>query len=265
MYRELLHIWGPFSINSYGLCIALGLTVFIILIYRHPLRKQYVTDDQLYQAFFIGIIATLFGGRLLYILENWDNIYGFWQFFEIWNGGLSILGGIISCLIAIVLYIKSLGLPVLLLMDIPALYAPLAQACGRFGCFMAGCCHGLPFDGFWAVTYSDPLSFAPLSISLHPTQLYSVLIFLGIFWYMQAIANRYALKPGTLLLLYLMLSSLERYFVDFWRADREFVGPEFFRAFSLHQWIAITIAGVSALVLTIKYSSSENSTRHESV
>ena len=75
----------------------------------------------------------------------------------------------------------------------------------------------------WAVTYRDPESIAPIELSLYPTQIYSSLTFLFIFIFMQFLYSRYKLKQGTLLTIYLMLSSLERISIDFLRGDRDII------------------------------------------
>jgi phosphatidylglycerol:prolipoprotein diacylglycerol transferase len=264
MYRELLHIWGPFSINSFGLFVALGLALFTFLLYRHPQRKQYLTDEQLFNGLYIGIIATLLGGRLLYSMQNAEAFTNIWDVFALWQGGLSILGGIISCILAIVAYLAWLRIPVILVLDIAALYAPLAQAFGRIGCFCAGCCHGMVCNSWYGITYTDPASFAPLYTPLHPTQLYSAGLFFLLFGILAFLSRRHA-APGMIVTTYLVLSSCERFVVDFWRADREFIGHTFFDILSLHQWIALSIALISLCIYTIHRTIQRPLTNHEPV
>ncbi len=261
MYRELCHIWGPFSINSYGLFIAIGLGLMMTLVFYHPMRRNYLTDDQVFQGFFIGIIATLSGGRLLYILEKWRTFESFSDIFAIWQGGLSILGALIGCITALLGYFILHKIPILPVLDLGALYAPLAQAFGRIGCFMAGCCHGIVYTGWQAITYTDPNSFAPLHKPLHPTQLYSAATFLGIFILLQLISRLHTLKDGQLFTLYLFCASMERFAIDFWRADR---GP-IYGLFSLHQWIAATIAGACLLLFAFIAWHPSRAVQHESI
>lgn len=223
MYPQILHIYGPFSINSYGLMIALGLLLFLWLVTRDPRREKILSTDQLSNTIMVGVIAGLLGGRLLYFLSEQHQIKTFLDFFALWQGGLSILGAIIAILICVPLYLRSQNIPALPFFDLAAVYAPLLQSISRIGCFLAGCCYGMHTNLPWAITYTNPKSLAPLCMPLHPTQLYAALTLFGIFLFMKLYAqNRYN-KPGQLISLYLILTSLGRFFIDFWRADRIFV------------------------------------------
>lgn len=247
MYREILPIWGPFSINSFGLCIAVGLVIFTWLFVNNSARKALINDDQLSSLLTFGIIATLCGGRFLYIIQNWHFMDSIVAIIALWNGGLSILGGIIGCLLFVLLYSTINRIPIFPLFDVIALYAPIIQTFGRLGCFCAGCCHGTFCCSWYAVTYTDPNSFAPLNIPLHPTQLYSALSLFVLFWILHILARK-KLPTGTILGAYLLLSSTERFIIDFWRADREFVQGGYCGILSLHQWIALLII-IAALAL----------------
>jgi phosphatidylglycerol:prolipoprotein diacylglycerol transferase len=107
------------------------------------------------------------------------------------------------------------------LMDLASQYAPLMQAIARIGCLLAGCCYGkLAPDLPWAITFTRPDGFAPLQLPLHPTQIYFGLASLCIFFIMVTVARVSTTKPGQLTCLYLILESLSRFTLDFWRGDR---------------------------------------------
>ena len=57
-------------------------------------------------------------------------------------------------------------------------------------------------------------------------------------------------KPGQLVLLYLILESIERFVVDFWRGDREFFTSDgFWGIFSVHQYIALGLCVVALIIM----------------
>jgi phosphatidylglycerol---prolipoprotein diacylglyceryl transferase len=174
MYPKLLHIYGPLYLQSYGLCIALGLTVFAWLLYRDKRRRQIMNDDQFHTLILIGAISGIVGGRILYFMTEVP-IHQFYQFFEFWQGGFAVLGSVLGVLLVIPWCLKKYNLPGLPLLDRVALYGPLLQGISRIGCFLAGCCYGKQTLLPWAITYSNPECMAPLGIALHPTQLYSAL------------------------------------------------------------------------------------------
>ncbi len=265
MYRELLPIWGPISINSFGLCISIGFILFMQLIFRNSTRQALISDQQLNTLLLGGIAATLLGSRTLYLVQNWHSLHSWTDIFAIADGGLSIMGGILSCIIWVLFFSITHHIPALPLFDTLVLYVPMLQAFGRLGCFCAGCCHGTTCTAWFAVTYTDPKSFAPLHIPLHPTQLYSALTLLAICFTLYLIAQRKP-APGTLLAVYLLLSGSERFVIDFWRADREFISHQYFKLFSLHQWLALLFIMVAFVLLVfIPRLRSSRITTHEPV
>ncbi|MFH1831634.1 MAG: prolipoprotein diacylglyceryl transferase family protein [bacterium] len=226
MFPRLIHIYGPLWIQSYGVMIAIGFLAFLYCTYRHPLRKRLVSGEVYLNAVFLGLIAGIFGGRILFVLTDFREFASNWvDMFYPWIGGFSVLGSIIAVLVTVPLYlkkhIKQEG-QVLVIFDLAGVYGPLMQSIARIGCFLAGCCYGVPVGGhvWWAVTFTDSVGSAPLCIALHPAQIYSSLFLLGIFIVMRVLVANFMFRPGQLLFLYLILESIERFSVDFFRGDR---------------------------------------------
>lgn len=243
MTRELFHIYGPFSIQSFGLAIAIGLLVFSYLFLHDARRKKIISVDNFLNVLFYGICIGVAGGRVLALFAG-DPIEKITDVFAVWQGGLSLLGGVLALLICVPWYLHYLKVPLLPFIDLVALYAPLLQSISRLGCFMAGCCFGHQCDLPWAITYTDAHSFAPLLVALHPTQLYSALLLLGLFLFLYYVGQYYVRRKGQLFALYIGGLGIERFCVDFLRADREFSVLPYF---SLHQWISLLLI-VGALV-----------------
>lgn len=241
MSRELIHIYGPFSIQSFGLIITVGLLLFTWLIHRHSLRKKLLNDEQFSTVILLGVVSGILGGRLLYVAQEYGSMTSIREAFSFWEGGFSILGTIVAVLTTIGIYLKKIKVPILPFFDLITMYAPLLQAISRLGCFVAGCCYGLPTSLPWAVTYTDPTIAAPTCVALHPTQLYSSIFLFSIFLFLRFKATKFHLKAGQLTMLYLMLASSERFIVDFWRADRAYFASATFRMLSVHQWLALSI------------------------
>jgi phosphatidylglycerol---prolipoprotein diacylglyceryl transferase len=256
MYPYLMHIYGPLYINSYGLMIALAILIFIKVLLSDSRCTGLITHDQLMQGVIIGTIAGLIGARILWVLTNAHELNYWWEFFEIWNGGLSVLGAIIVLLPVLIVYMKRHGLPVLPVLDIVSTYAALLQGVSRIGCFLSGCCYGKHAFVPWAITYVNPHVNAPLGIALHPTQLYSSLVFCGIFIIMTLVVRKNIFQHGVALCIYLMLSSAERFFIDFFRGDREFMDG-LMTVLSFNQVIALGIMVLSAVALV--YLRTQNS------
>lgn len=242
MYPNICQIYGPLYLNNYGLAIFIGILVFIHLANKNKRREQLTSKDKFINIVVYGTIAGVAGGRLLNILTNWQS-YTLFEAFAFWEPGYSVLGSIISITIFLYWYLKKESIPVKPFFDLVGIYAPLLQSISRVGCFFAGCCFGAKTNVAWAITYTHPDSAthaAYMFTPIHPTQLYSSILLFIAFWIMLQLEKRLK-TPGLLFTSYLMLSSTERFIVDFWRADREFYSLEILKSLSIHQWISMVI------------------------
>lgn len=241
----LFPLYGSFAIHWYGVMVAIGVLIAIHLSEREMLQKKLLSSALYHELLFLCIITGIFGGKLVYILseESWS-LYSFMAFFQ---GGFSILGTItaIMCTLLFVLYKRNKE--ILPILDIIACYAPLIQAFGRVGCFLAGCCHGTATMSSFAVTYTHQLSLAPLGIPLCPTQLYSAFILGGICVFLWSLKKVIRTK-GLLSCAYILSISAERFTMDFFRDDRIWTSYSSFLSF--HQLFALLLGG-SALVLLL--------------
>lgn len=167
MPSELLHIYGPISIHSYGLFIVIGIFTFIEFVKRDPRFASLNIGDKFINIVLVGAAIGLLGGRILFLLTE-ENNWCFTDLCSFWSGGFSILGGIISLVTIFPLYIYYQGIPVLRFTDLIATYAAIMLSISRIGCYFAGCCYGIATACAWGVTYTDLGSSAPLNIQMHP-------------------------------------------------------------------------------------------------
>ncbi len=242
MWHTLLHIYGPVSIHSYGLMIAIGLIIFLYLIHRDPRFQALGLASRFNQILLIGIVAALIGGRLLFFISHPEFLTNPLDLITFWQGGFSILGTILAVLFTVPWYLKLVKIPIIPLLDLVAIYAPLLQSISRIGCLLAGCCYGIPTSRPWAIAYTDTGSIAPLYVCLHPTQLYSAISLLLIFSGMYFVLRHRFKKPGQLTCFYILFIGLERFIIDFWRGDRATS-----LLFSLNQYVAVGMV-IGALI-----------------
>jgi|SRR5581483_13828 len=230
-------LWGPFSLNFYGFFIALALLICVKLISLNKRYEQLKLQKNFVDIILVCIIAGIMGGRILAIISEPALYPRIYDYVALWQGGFSAFGSILGVIFIAPFYVRSLGLPIVPLCDLIAIYAPLFQAIARLGCFFAGCCHGLPTHFFINVTYVHPETIAIPNIPLHPTQLYSSCILCIIFLLLFLVIQYRAKKPGLIFCTYLMLAAAERFIIDFLRADR--IGVHYWLSF--HQYIALFI------------------------
>lgn len=244
MYPRLLHIYGPVWIQSYGVMLAIGFFVFLLFTLRHPLRKNLIQYDVYINLLFTSILGGIIGGRLLHLIiypqdfaDNWIEI------FYPWVGGLVALGAIIGVITTASVYLYWHHIPIMPILDLAAIYAPLMQAISRMGCLLAGCCYGAPTTVWWAIIFTNPDAQAPLYIPLHPTQLYLALASFMIFLIQWGISGFLLKRTGALFCMFLILENTSRFLIDFWRGDRH---PIFIHSLS-GQWDISYIQMWSAL------------------
>src|SRR5207244_313924 len=126
-------------------------------------------------------------------------------------------GGLIAALIFAVFYMHKQELPALRTMDVFAPGIAAGQAIGRLGCFAAGCCWGRQCDLPWGVRFrSNFAAPVPLDKTLHPVQIYESIADFIIFLFLYRQFGR-SKKPGQIIGLYLLLYSVARFIIEFFR------------------------------------------------
>ena len=204
--------------------------------FHHRLRQRGENPGKTEQAFLWGVLGAVIGAKLLYLLPLLPQLAADlpllrtapnYLMAKYLSGGFVFYGGLLGGLAGAWLFCKqrrtsfaALGRDL-----VPAL--PLFHAFGRVGCFLAGCCYGIPAPVGWlGVTFPPSAVEAPSGVPLLPVQLYEaagcVLLFLLL---------DHLVKCGwlgdRLLALYLALYALFRFLLEFLRGDavRGFLGP----------------------------------------
>jgi phosphatidylglycerol:prolipoprotein diacylglycerol transferase len=249
MFPKLLQL-GPVTIHSYGVMLAIGFFVGIILAIRQA-KKEGIKPDTILDLGLIIILSSLIGGKTLEIIINYK--YYFKNPKEIVTslrfGGV-YYGGLILAIVISLLYLRWKKLPLWKVCDIFAPSIALGVAIGRWGCFFAGCCWGKPTDLPWGVTFTNPYTHqivgTPLYISLHPTQLYHSLTNFLIFIALIVMRKKRSFE-GQLFWFYFLFYSITRFFLEFLRDDPR--GSMFRDTLSTSQFIGILAAALSLFML----------------
>jgi phosphatidylglycerol---prolipoprotein diacylglyceryl transferase len=234
MFPEICKI-GPFTFYSYGVMLALAVLLCTFLLGRDA-RQHNISREVIFDLVFWCVLWGIVGARIFYIFLNIP--YFMSNPLEIpmlQKGGLAFQGGFLGGALAGVWFIRNKKLPLRLLLDLSAPYLALGQAIGRVGCFLNGCCYGRPVD--WG------LYFPVHEAKLHPTQLYEAFGLLLIFVILKT-AQRKVHQAGYIFVLYLWLAAIERFTVEFFRADH----TTLWLGLSLFQYVALCIF-LSGLVL----------------
>jgi phosphatidylglycerol:prolipoprotein diacylglycerol transferase len=237
MYPVICQI-GPFSIYAYGFMLVVAFIVSSALASLQA-KKQNINPDIIFNLSFIVFISGIMGARILYVIENTSYyLRNPIEVIMLQRGGLSWFGGLIFGLISGVIYLKKKNLSVYKTFDLIIPFVALGQAIGRIGCLLNGCCFGkLSKFGLYYQVHK---------LVLVPTQVYSSLSLIFIFIILRFLQDR-PHKEGTIFFVYLILYSLKRFFIEFWRADHEI----FFLGLTLFQIISILIFLCALIKITL--------------
>ncbi len=172
---------------------------------------------------FVLVPMILIGLRSFSIMLEWRELFRH-PLQTIIKPGYMLHGGIAGGLIGLIVIWQISGVPLLRLLDGPALALPLGEAIARLGCYVYGCCWGRPTNSRFGVRYTNPESkvvrCAPhlTNVKIHPAQLYALVSYLAVF------ALFYAILPvlpfdGALAGLYFILHSVIRLSLEVFRQD----------------------------------------------
>jgi phosphatidylglycerol:prolipoprotein diacylglycerol transferase len=211
----IAHI-GPFVLRWYSLIIITAIGVGIWLTAREAEKKGFKKDD-VYEVSIYIILGGILGARLFHVLDHWSIEFAAnpIRAFYIWEGGLAIWGAVAGGLAAAALisWIRHWNFPALLDAAAPGLV--LAQAIGRLACIITGDAMGKPTNGPFGFAYSSPNALVPkLGVYYTPMPVYEIVANLGIFILLWQLRKR-KWADGRLFLTYLILYSLERFFLAF--------------------------------------------------
>jgi len=219
----------PDPINLFGVTFHLfGIfaAVSIFLGYHETereMRRLSIALNILPDLAFSVLVCAFLGARLLFVITHLnDYALSPLDALKFWEGGLVLYGGLMGGLFGGFLFCCVRKLSFAKLSDPVALGIASGLAFSRLGCLAAGCCYGKQTSLPWGIVFSNPNTLAkPLHIPLHPTQLYSFIIGMGIYFVLLFLRNRKTFE-GELLLSYFIMTSAARLFVDYFRADSQF-------------------------------------------
>jgi phosphatidylglycerol:prolipoprotein diacylglycerol transferase len=212
---------GPLSIGWYGLMITLAIVTVISWLVWQNSRNRLLTPVTLLAVALIGITSGIVFAKLAHVID----LFGYYlqNPGKIFSGeGFAIWGAVLGAVIGIWIYSKvSQRFRFSLFVDMLAPGMILAQAVGRVGCTLNGCCYGIESNSPLAFIYTNPNTYAPVGIPVLPTQVFELFFALAVFGVL--IRLRGKLKPdGSLFIVYLALYAAWRFGIDFIRDGTPF-------------------------------------------
>lgn len=225
------------TIYTYAFLIVVG--VLIASIYTRWSAKKELGVTNLSNTFFYFIfIAGFVGGKLFYYLQDPLHYIQNPSFMlDNFSGGFVFYGSFVVIIPFIIWYLKKQDIPILPMLDIFAITTTIVHAVGRLGCFSAGCCYGSPTDSYLGMVFPTTHT-----ISVHPTQLYEVIILLSIMLLLLTVKKNKQFN-GQIFLIYLMLYAFGRGVLEFFRGDER--GFIIDNVLSHSQFIALCLISIA--------------------
>jgi len=232
--HPILFKFGIVTIYSYGFMLFVAVLISLNLLVKSAEKKGYSADlmtDLVITILLSGII----GARLLYVMLN----LGFYknnpkEIVMLHHGGLAVLGGVVLGTAAVFIFCKHRKLNFLEIVDLVSPYIALAHSIGRIGCFLNGCCYGLPsrFGIYFPVHQAK----------LIPSQLIESFLLFVLFILLRIKQER-AHQQGAIFVSYILYYSAIRFLVEFIRADSQ----KLFMGLTIFQYFCIVLFAVSSL------------------
>jgi phosphatidylglycerol:prolipoprotein diacylglycerol transferase len=255
MYPELFRI-GNFPITSYGIWLALGMLLALVVAARLGERDG-ISRARIYDLGLWTLIGGLVGSKLLMVLVEPGTKVLSLDFLR--SGGV-VYGGIIGGFVTVVLLVRRYGLPFWKTTDAFAPGVALGQALGRQGCFAAGCCWGKPTDlpiGVHFTELGHEYTGVPVygpdhsPLYLYPTQLIESLFMLAVFSFLFWLHRRRRFD-GQVLITYAAIYAVFRFLIEFIRDDPrgDLFGLTASTGLSTSQIVSLVV-GIAALVFLV--------------
>jgi len=235
--HPILFTIGPITIYSYGVMLALAVLVCTYFLSVDAKRYQ-ISQETAYDLVFWCMLWGIIGARIFYVFIEWPYFSSnLWEIPMLQKGGLAWQGGFLGGTLAGVWFARRKKLSLKPLLDLAAPYIALGQSIGRIGCFLNGCCYGKPVP--WGIYFPTH------NARLYPTQLFETAGLFIIF----LILKKAQTKPhqaGFIFVFYLWLAAIERFIVEFYRADHDLL----WLGLSLTQFVAVGVF-VAGIVMAV--------------
>lgn len=225
MHPVLLEM-GGYVIPTYGAATVFAFFVCLFSILR-TFPRETLSYFDVYN-FFLIVMLVIVGSNFIQLLASQNfNLRETLKLFHFFSsrGNFASYPTMIASLILMYGYCKIRHIPYLATLDFFFPYTMLALAIQRtFGCFMAGCCYGLPTTVPWGIRFPEFTSAGRAfpHLFIHPTQLYYGLSAFAIWLLLINYKRIYQddnRQAGEISAIGLMLLSITYFFITFFRGD----------------------------------------------
>jgi len=246
---------GPLRIHFYALFILAGIILALVLT-ESRLRSRGAESGVALDISLWAIPLGILGGRFFHVVTH-PNDYFFpgadlLAVFRIWEGGLAIYGALVFGALGAAIGARAAGIKFTSYLDAVAPGVLLAQAIGRWGNYFNNELFGTPTDLPWGlqIDSSNPAYPAglPEGVLFHPTFLYESIWSLAGVALLLAADQRFNLRWGKMMGLYLVYYSVGRVWIEAIRIDPS----EIILGLRINIWSAIAGIAIGIAIIVIQ-------------
>ncbi len=246
--RPVLFHFGSVPVYSFGVLMSLAFVVAGVVM-QSDFARKHEPRDLAWEIVGFGVVGGLLGARLHQVLYHWNEFVVHPLGFVTGQSGLVWYGGVFGGIVATIWPIRRAGVSYASALDTGALGLTIGLAIGRIGCHLSGDGDwGTPTDLPWGVAYINGTKVWPYppGVFVHPAALYEMAALLIIFVLLLRLRARVA-PAGALFAVYLLLSALTRFLVEFVRTN-----PPILLGLTEAQWTSVALGTGAASWLYVK-------------
>lgn len=237
------------DIHLYGLIIAIGF-LLAVLYCAHRAPEFGLQSDYVYDVIIWALPIGVIGARAYYIIFNYSQFAGHPEtFFQIWNGGLAIYGGIIAGTLTAVAVCRYRHINIPAFCDLGCFGLLIGQLCGRWGNFFNREAFGSETASFFRMG----LTSGGTTIYVHPTFLYESLWnlfgFLVLHFWTKKGKRSF---DGQVFLIYVLWYGLGRAWIEGLRTDSLYIGSTPLRVSQVLAIVSSLAAAILLIILTLR-------------
>lgn len=212
---------GPLRISPHGIGIAVGFLLGARLMMPEAAKKG-IREDDVYTILIRAAIGSLIGARLAYVANHFgDYTDNPLEIFKIYEGGISLLGGIFGAILLALPVARKLRLDAWKMLDAAAPGIALGILIGRIGDMVVGDHLGKPTNFFLGYKCQPGVETAAPCIGniVHQPHLYDLIMVTLILLFLLRLRRAPHRYDGFQIIVFGALYGTARFIEDFFRID----------------------------------------------
>jgi len=254
-YHPVVHVHiGPLSISPHGVGIAVGFLAGPRLMLPEANRKG-ISDEQVYALLTRAAIGAIIGARVAYVINHAGDYSNPLEIFEVWHGGISLLGGIFGAILLALPKMRAERLSFWKVMDAAAPGIALGVIIGRIGDLIVADHLGKSTTFFLGYKCPNAATASPCHGStigasagaiVHQTALYDFVSSIFLLAFLLWLRRRKSRYDGFLILVFAVWYGAMRIIEDFLREDVRHFG------LTGSQWSSIVVVALCLFLLIFR-------------